>query len=56
MNEEYELAGCWQGYRVYVCYAEEGPNWEEALALYQEARNSVLFQHLAAMEKGDREE
>ena len=48
-KEQYKEVGWVEGYQVYVCYAKEGPDMEEAFALYQEARNSVLFQNLAAM-------
>lgn len=50
----YEEAGVIEGYRVYVSYAKEGPDREEAMALYQEAKNSLLFQNLAS--KGGRQE
>lgn len=48
-EEEYEEAGTLEGYQIYVSYAREGPDREEAMALYQEAKNSILYQSLAAM-------
>ena len=48
--EEYERAGTFEGYEVFVSYDREGPDREEAMALYQEAKNSIRFQSLAAME------
>ncbi len=50
MAEEYQEIGWVDGYQVFVQYAKEGPDMEEAYALYQEAKNSVLFQNLAAVE------
>ena len=53
MEEEYQEVGWLDGYQVFVQYAKEGPDMEEAYALYQEAKNSVLFQSLATAEKGE---
>lgn len=47
--EQYEEAGSFEGYQVFVRYAVEGPDREEAMALYREAKNSVSFQNLASM-------
>ncbi|MBO5484989.1 MAG: hypothetical protein J6K58_07025 [Lachnospiraceae bacterium] len=54
-KEDFEAAGMLNGYQIYVSYAKEGPDWEEAMALYQEAKNSVLYQNLAAMGKEEEE-
>lgn len=53
-QEDYEEIGVLEGYHVFVRYAREGPDREEAMALYQAARNSVFYQNLAAM-GGDQE-
>jgi hypothetical protein len=47
--DEYEYKGCFDGYEVYVCYAQEGPDWEEAWAVFWEAANSILYQNLAGL-------
>lgn len=47
--EAYEEVGMLLGYRVFVCYAQDGPDREEAMALYQEAKRNALLHNLAAM-------
>lgn len=47
-ERNYENLGCLMGHPVNVSYAQEGPNLEEALALYREARGSLLYQNLAS--------
>ncbi len=47
MKEEYQEVGWIDGFQVFVQYDNEGPDMEEAYALYQEAKNSVLFQSIA---------
>lgn len=46
---EYEYQGVYEGYEVYVSYAQEGPTPEEAWALYQEACNHMIYRGLAEM-------
>lgn len=55
LMDDYEEIGVIEGYRVFVSYAREGPDREEAMALYQAAKNSVLYQNLAAMGGGGEE-
>lgn len=51
MDSKFQEVGWIDDYQVFVQYAEEGPDMEEAYALYQEAKNSVLFQSLADAER-----
>ncbi len=53
-EEEYQDIGEMEGYRVYLRFEEEGPDVEEALALFYEAADSVLFQNLARPEEPSR--
>ena len=46
---EYISKGEYEGYKVYVSYAEEGPSVEEAYALYEEAHRNILYQGLAQL-------
>lgn len=50
---EYERVGTYEGYEVFVSYDREGPDREEAMALYKEAKNSVFYQCLASMGGGE---
>jgi hypothetical protein len=45
-GNQYEYNTTMEGYDIYVRYAEEGPDREEALALFWEAQNSLLYQNL----------
>ena len=47
ISEDYSYQGAWDGYEVYTSYAAEGPNREEALALYREALSDSLYLKLA---------
>lgn len=44
--EEYIYKGNYEGYDVYISYAEEGPTLEEAYALYREACRSIRYRSL----------
>ena len=44
-----------EGYDVYVSYATDGLDMEEAYALYQEACNSILYRSLAQMAQEGKE-
>lgn len=46
---EYIYKGEYEGYKVYVSYADEGPSVEEAYALYEEAHRNILYQGLAQL-------
>ena len=48
-EKDYEYQGNWEGYEVYMTYAGEGPDWEEAAALYREAVSDALYRHLAEL-------
>lgn len=54
MEGDFQEIGWLDGFQVFVQYAKEGPDMEEAYALYQEAKNSVLFQSLAAAENDEK--
>lgn len=47
--------GNFEGYDVYVSYATEGLEMEEAYALYQEACSSILYRSLAQMAQEEKE-
>lgn len=50
-ERDYEKVGEIEGYQVYVSYDPEGPDREEAMALYREARESMLYRGLAEQER-----
>lgn len=55
--EEYIYKGNYEGYDVYISYAEEGPTMEEAYALYREACRSIRYRSLVEIaECGEEEE
>lgn len=50
----YEKLGEIEGYEIYVSYAAEGPDREEAMALYREARKNMLYRGLAEQEEQEK--
>lgn len=51
--EEYIYKGNYEGYDVYIAYAEEGPTIEEAYALYREACRSARYHSLVEMAESE---
>ncbi len=54
--EEYIYKGNYEGYDVYIAYAEEGPTIEEAYALYREACRSARYHSLVEMAESEVEQ
>ncbi len=54
--EEYIYKGNYEGYDVYIAYAEEGPTIEEAYALYREACRSARYRSLVEMAESEVEQ
>ena len=47
MEEEWKALGVIEGWEVQVCYANEGPNLMEAVALYRELTMNPVYRQLA---------
>lgn len=54
--EDFIYKGKYEGYDVYISYAEEGPTIEEAYALYREACRSTRYRSLMEIAENEEKE